>query len=108
MLIVDRLVPGFSVFTHDTGTAGRLPTLLSRSVYSRCSFFVLYIVLNLPGEVSQTAGLWCDRWTNGHTPVNSGWCANPMPATVSASLGLTRSVVQGLGHGARGTTVGLA
>src|SRR5262245_6309051 len=60
------------------------------------------------GEVSQTAGLWCDRWTNGHTPVNSGWCANPMPATASASLGLTRSVVQGLGHGARGTTVGLA
>src|SRR5262245_6352889 len=60
------------------------------------------------GEVSQTAGLWGDRWTTGQTPVNSGWYANSMPATASASLGLTRSVVQGWGHGARGPAVGRA
>src|SRR5215510_9921606 len=34
-------------------------------------------------EIAQRAGLWCGTWPHGQTPVDTGWCTNPMPATTS-------------------------
>ena len=82
--------------------------------------YSLFFPLLTVGDISQRAGLWCGTWPHGQTPVDTGWCANPMPETTSgrcarlllmgANPDLTQCVVhtQRVGHGARGSAVGLA
>src|SRR5262245_42059538 len=47
----------------------------------RC--YLVFLPFLTVSEIAQRAGRWCGTWPHGQTPVDTGWCANPMPATTS-------------------------